>query len=426
MKRVERSGPTAARSDWVARLMLVGIASFAFLACAPTIFSEGKRAHREGNDAEAVRLLHLALSQRPGDPERNRELGIACFGVQDYDCAAEHLGIADQRKVMNGEAFYCLGATHERLGDTTSALTTYSRYWEVSRLSHFRRMMVRRVRELVRTQVSPQDHIEGHVPDNTLAVFRIQTISDSEPLQPIGIGLTDWVMTDLQYVKALTVLERLRIDRILEELDFAQSETLDPSTIPRLGRTLGARHIIFGTVLDQGAERIRVDLFAHDALGEKGEVSVSAEGAILDVFSLEKVLVFDLLDRMGVSLTAMERQKIERIPTRSLSAFLAYSQAIEHEWAGRDEEAEDLFKQTIIDDPMFDQTTPAAAEGEASRSEETIDNVTGDLIPDDPEDARGDPPEMQPLIPAPPSPPGWDDGIPPPPPPPTRYPGGAR
>jgi hypothetical protein len=72
-----------------------------------------------------------------------------------------------------------------------------------------------------------------------------------------------------------------------------------------------------------------------------------------NLFSLEKELVFNIIDDMGIELTPQQRQKIQFIPTQNMQAFMAYCMGLNKEDAGQFNEAAQYYQQAVQLDPGF-------------------------------------------------------------------------
>jgi len=90
--------------------------------------------------------------------------------------------------------------------------------------------------------------------------------------------------------------------------------------------------------------------------------SGSASDRLAELFAMEKSIVFDLLGRMGVTLTPAEQRAISERPTANLQAFLAFSRGLEAEDRGSFGEAARLFQQATSSDPSFSAARIRAAE----------------------------------------------------------------
>jgi curli biogenesis system outer membrane secretion channel CsgG len=64
----------------------------------------------------------------------------------------------------------------------------------------------------------------------------------------IGKGVADQVVDELINESDFRVIERKRIDTVLAEQDFQASDRADPHTQARIGKVLGVRYIIAGSI----------------------------------------------------------------------------------------------------------------------------------------------------------------------------------
>jgi hypothetical protein len=93
----------------------------------------------------------------------------------------------------------------------------------------------------------------------------------------------------------------------------------------------------------------------------------AANEDLLDrVFEIEKQIVLQLFDSLGVTLTTAERNAIEQRPTRSMQAFLAYSHGLELEDQGRFGDAAARYREAARIDPSFLQASQRASNAEAT------------------------------------------------------------
>ena len=115
----------------------------------------------------------------------------------------------------------------------------------------------------------------------------------------IGKGMADQVVDALVNDGTYRVIERKKLDTVLAEQDFAQSDRADPSAakLSKIGKVLGIRYIISGSITKFAVEKkgggLRVKGIGVGAGGGKamvnltarmidtttGEVLISAKGA---------------------------------------------------------------------------------------------------------------------------------------------------
>ncbi len=423
-----------ARFPWLLALVL------ALAGCTPGYLVDGDAAMVRGDYGEAERVLQRALIVHPDDARILNRLGWVALKESRTDAALEYLTRARELDPTNGESILYLGMTYEARDDVDAAVDTYRHYASLGALSRDKGRIRDRLEALSRRRAeiwaverrAAEDSL-GAAPtdERSLGVVAMSLSSDDEDYAGLGAALAGQLSTDLAKVRALTVVERLRLDAILRELELAASGAVDSRTAPRVGRLLGARTIVSGDILPLPDDVIRVDLAIVDTGAARVMAQVGDEAAATDFFELESALAFSILDVMGIEISEREREEIARAPTRSLAAFLAYGRGLEADRAGRLAEAESEYRQALALDPSFagpsqalgDLGTGAVPVSDAIATltppsavpagAPTVDDRTLDLLDvvgdgtwgERPDDGRVDPNASQVEIPRPPTPP---------------------
>ncbi|HKG93559.1 MAG TPA: CsgG/HfaB family protein [Gemmatimonadaceae bacterium] len=68
-----------------------------------------------------------------------------------------------------------------------------------------------------------------------------------EEFQPLSLGLADMMITELAANPKIRVVERDRINQLMDEQKLSAGDRVDPSTAVAMGKLLGAHHILIGT-----------------------------------------------------------------------------------------------------------------------------------------------------------------------------------
>jgi TolB-like protein len=176
--------------------------------------------------------------------------------------------------------------------------------------------------------------------------------SDSS-LRPLERGFAELLTTDLSRSSKLTVVERARIQALLDELALQGAGLTDAGSNVRAGRLLRAGRVVQGSILQVGSSQLRVDAAVVDVPTTEVRGTAQGEEQLEQLFDLEKRIALGLFDQLGVTLTVAERNAIEQRPTRSLAAFLAYSRGLTAEDDGRFEEASRFYGDALRIDPGF-------------------------------------------------------------------------
>jgi len=186
----------------------------------------------------------------------------------------------------------------------------------------------------------------------TVGVFPFVMAGDSA-LRPLGRALAELLTTDLGQTTRLRVVERARVQLLLDEMELGSSAYADPATAARTGRIVGAAHLVQGRVdgreADMAMQAVLVATTRPDTTGEP----VRETGGIEQIIDMQKQVAFSVYDRLGVQLTAAERERISRRPTENIQALLAFGFGLEARDAGRFAEAAQHFARAQRLDPGF-------------------------------------------------------------------------
>lgn len=348
-----------------------GLFSFMLLlgACAST----GGGQRDAASYADEIEQLNQRILANPQDAEAYRELGIIYLETSNYPKANENLQAAFRRNTTDPRTIYHLGLVNEVLGKRQTALRLYEGYRDLPRRSTYRRKMEGRY-EWVTRQIALEDvqnlidqeealTTERLVP-RAVAVFPFTYQGSEERFAPLGRGLSEMVTVDLTNVRGLQLIERIRLKALQDELALSQTAYADPSSAPRVGKLLAAGRLVGGVYNVLGGENLRLDATLWDQERPSAPSLQSESGLLRNFFRVEKELVFGLIEEMGIELTEEERQRIERIPTENLQAFLAFSRGLENEDAGAYGEAAAQFREAARLDPNFEQATDRAETNE--------------------------------------------------------------
>ncbi len=112
----------------------------------------------------------------------------------------------------------------------------------------------------------------------TVAVLYFENRGQPE-LEPLKVGLTQMLITDLRpgEGQSYTVVERTRLQEILDELELGHSGVVDADTAAKVGKLLGAEWLVLGGYFQFGptfrvdAQLVKVETgVIHFAHGENG------------------------------------------------------------------------------------------------------------------------------------------------------------
>jgi len=164
-----------------------------------------------------------------------------------------------------------------------------------------------------------------------VAILRFDNNTGEEQYENLGRALSSMLISDLSAVEEIQLVERERLEELLNELKFQYSGYVDPSTAQTLGMIVGAEYIVTGAFVTVDPE-MRLD--TRIVRVETSEIVKTAEvtGQKNSFFDLEQRLADQLVEGMELVLTEEQRgrmraqQEANRID--DLETALAFSQAL--------------------------------------------------------------------------------------------------
>jgi len=317
---------------------------------------------------ERVPALEAERAQRPSDATAATRLGVGYFRANRLPEARAILDSAVVLDPRDGVAAIFLGMTAESQGDFPTARAAYERSVQVARSSELRNsarqrqaLIGRRELEFEARQALAQEAELSQAPPepNTIAVMAFAYTGTNEEIAPLTRGFAQLLVTDLAKSRQVRVLERERMQVMVDELRLGAQEQADPASAARSGRLLRASRVVQGTIADRD-EELRVVTAVVDVTSA-GVAGSSDEGARLSqLFDLEKTIVLDIFNDLGIQLTDAERAEISQRPTENMQAFLAWSRGLEAEDRGDFAGARDFYNEAHRLDPSFSAATQNA------------------------------------------------------------------
>lgn len=291
---------------------------------------------------EDIPRLEAAVARDSSDVGALVALGVAYRAAGRRDDALARLERAVVLQPAEPSATVFLGLTYEDAGDPTRARELYQRYLEVGSSEAVKRQLRQRVdllsrQELVaRARQLVRDDAAGvtAAPEpGTVAIFPFLYVGTDPQYQPLERALAEMLVTDLSQTSRLTVLERLRVQALLTELQLSQTDRVDPATAVRSGRMLRAERVVQGSITIEPSA-LRLGAAIVGATGQASQTTPVTEDDVRRLFDAEKQLALSLYQSLGVELTVAERERVEQRPTTNIQALLAYGEGLEAEDRG--------------------------------------------------------------------------------------------
>ncbi len=221
----------------------------------------------------------------------------------------------------------------EELEDWTAARSAYGRYLDLAESGPTREEVRKRLtligRNLLRAQaqqaLAQEQEITAteQIAPRSVAVLPLAFNSEREDLEPLIYALSDMMITDFKVSNALVVLERARIQTLLDEMALTSAGYADAQTGARAGRLLRAEHVFQGVLTTLGGDELQTDADVLNVPNTSSAGQLTEAAQLERLFDMEKQIVIRTIrEVLGVALTPAEEQAILDNRMSNVMAFL--------------------------------------------------------------------------------------------------------
>ena len=191
-------------------------------------------------------------------------------------------------------------------------------------------------------------------------------------LEPLSKGIAELLLTELSQNPGIRVVERENILKLIAEQNLATDGRVDDATAARVGKLLGAKHMVTGSFITDRTGKMVLTLKSVDT--ETGRIEWTHRGDGKTEEFLDLVTRVGAAANAGLKLPAIpaaarqtgevRAEQQRRVP---FQAVMLYSRAISAQDAGNRTQAIDLFNQAITAFPNFADAKVAKAKLEGGQ-----------------------------------------------------------
>jgi TolB-like protein len=334
------------------------------------------------NDPQQAKLA-AKLAANTGSAAANRDLGVWYYKANRFAEARVPLDMARKIDPRDGVAALYAGLAAEQVKDYAAAKDAYNSYLSVGKTARVRKDIAARL--VVVTRLDAQAAAKAAVANEariaqvqgsptTVAVLPFTTGGTNPDIQPLQVGLADLMITDLAKVKRVTVVERDKIQALADEIALAKTGNVDQTTAVRAGKLIQAGSIVKGSLVATGGTTVTMtsEVVSTQTSATVGTPVTDPNKTLDQVFAMEKDMVNGTFKALGVTLTPREQQDVDRRPTTSYQALLAYGRGLMAQDAGRLDEAARFFESARSADPGFGAALAHAQSAAAAQTTTTV------------------------------------------------------
>ena len=190
-------------------------------------------------------------------------------------------------------------------------------------------------------------------------------------LEPLTKGIADMLITELSANQGIRVVERDQLQKLIEEQNLSAGERVSKETAVKVGKILGAHHMIFGGFVTDSKGRMRLDARAVDVETSQIEYVETVSARTDDLMDM----ISKLAAKMNSGLKLPEMSKMAREASAEqakkvpFQAVMLYSRALAEQDKGNKDAAVQLFRASLEKFPEYAPAKKALGKLESSAGE---------------------------------------------------------
>jgi len=321
----------------------------------------------------AIPYFEAAIDSGVNIADAHRELGITYYKKEMAQQAANHLRIAVSNSRKDSRATFFLAVALEENGDFDEALDAYRKFIKLNSSQSIgqdvrsRLALIKDKRDNQIAQEIVAGELDGSfnkVQDHRIIVHYLEVTPGSADPIALQKSLTGLLISDLAKVDPYDIVRRSLLQKLINVIDLDQDAVLNTKNVKRIGHLLHAKHVVSGKIEESSDGVFRSNLFLNNIdSNEVQPISTPEEGN--DLFELQKVLVFGILESLGIQPVGALKKALLKKETESMPALILFGQGLDSVDRSDYTTAAQLLRDALSEDPNFELAKRALNEAEA-------------------------------------------------------------
>jgi len=311
----------------------------------------------------AIQAFSRQLEQNNNDLRSIRELGIAYYKKGELKIASRLLLNYIQKKPYDGRGLLYLASVYERMNDFSKAIYVYKRFSEGISIKddidiinvHIQNLYRKKVRAKTRILLKNDSLKVPIASQNRIVVLNFLYAGKNPLLKPINKGITDLMISDMRKLKVFNIVDRIEMQELVSKMDFGEFGYFNNDKCLQIAKLLGASILIKGVYNDIEHKRVTTEVNILKVDSEEIITVEKVEGNFADITYLEKILLYRILKKLGITITKEKWDSVSKLPTKNFLAFVMYSAGLDYENKGFYEKAAQCFEVAVKLDAHFFQ-----------------------------------------------------------------------
>jgi TolB-like protein len=185
----------------------------------------------------------------------------------------------------------------------------------------------------------------------SVAVLYFHNKTTQKRLNALQKGLALMLTTDLSKIDNLFVVERIRVQALLDEMDFGASGLVDKATAPKVGRLLKTYYVVNGDISEGSIKELEFGSYLLDVPFKNITSLPPAAGSLEELFRMEKDLLFNIVEQLNIYVSPAQKKELEMPLSMSSVALLALFLGIDYSDKAMFRDAAQMYERAIAEDP---------------------------------------------------------------------------
>ncbi len=195
----------------------------------------------------------------------------------------------------------------------------------------------------------------AHASVKTIALldFSNNSLFDKDKYSSLSSGLAEIMITELSKVQAFKLVERKKLNSLIEEMQLSQSGLMSEESSVQVGKLLGAQYLVFGSYMVNTKDKVRIDVRIVEV--ETG-LTIKAEEVtdkLSKIFDIIKKLNDKIIKDLDVKLSKQERKLLDENDV-SLDVIAYFSRGLELEENEKFDKAKQMYVKALKKDQNFE------------------------------------------------------------------------
>lgn len=187
----------------------------------------------------------------------------------------------------------------------------------------------------------------------SVAVLYFHNKTNQKRLNALQKGLALMLITDLSKIDNLFVVERIRMQALLDEMDLGESGLVDKATAPKVGKLLKAYYVVNGDINEGAIQQLELGSYLLDVPFKNITNLPAAAGSLEDLFRMEKDLLFNIVEQLNIYISPAQKKELEEPLSKSSAALLALFLGVDYSDKAMFRDAARMYERAIAEDPAL-------------------------------------------------------------------------